>query len=312
MESTMASEKVTHWVEPVANFLMENLPKADAPVGWMHKSASPFETACDALVALGYAEKTRWGAAPSKRVIEPNALPRWDDVCVVVVRLAEQQRRVDFRLPDGSKPETRLRTFSRDELILKSHVRASAANIAASHGLGYALATDEFIFVGKELGLVSEGAWTGAAETVLWRVQPENWGMNISDDERFAAATRAAASEIPIEIGNQFDELAEISEQDIAEQTELYATHRENMRLKLGEDAKLPPTPKREELLWRLAVPRKKEMQRVFLHQWRLDDGWLSPTQASVALNVSRDPLATAICRCVLRQRYPHKPEFHN
>ncbi len=84
-------ESTPDWVETVADFLFENLPTATDRDGWNHMYSTSYQIGCMALVALGYAEERDWGAVPRDDPISPEILPRWDDVCISVLRLANQQ-----------------------------------------------------------------------------------------------------------------------------------------------------------------------------------------------------------------------------
>lgn len=87
------------WPHPVIGFLAANLPVPDRETGdWDHMFISAYQMGCEALAALGQAEETDRGARPLALPRLPKILPRWDDICVVVLGLAEQRDLLSYRL----------------------------------------------------------------------------------------------------------------------------------------------------------------------------------------------------------------------
>ncbi len=56
------------------------------------------------------------------------------------------------------------------------------------------------ISVLQSLGLISDRSWTAAAETILWRDDPYQAGMNFAKDKRFVEALDVALTSVPEEI----------------------------------------------------------------------------------------------------------------
>lgn len=71
-------------------------------------ASTAYQTGCMGLVKLGFAKSTEWGAIPMEYPERPEALPRWDDICISVIWLAQQQNKLSCRLPDGSVPPSRI------------------------------------------------------------------------------------------------------------------------------------------------------------------------------------------------------------
>ena len=97
-----------NWRKDVAHFLAGNLPKASDRPGWNDMASTAYQIGCMALIKLGFADATDWGAVPKDVPELPTIMPRWDDICISVLWLAEQQNKLSFRLPDGSLPPTRI------------------------------------------------------------------------------------------------------------------------------------------------------------------------------------------------------------
>ncbi|WP_231493206.1 hypothetical protein [Paracoccus pantotrophus] len=194
-------------------FIKDNLPVLD-PRGeeWDHMCATAFQYGCDALIALGQAEETGRGARPLERPWRPDILPRWDDICITVLSLASQCGLLSYRLPDGRESPAAAAWWGRceDEIV-------PPPNIMAAHGLGPAHATPEVLSVLDALDLIRGNGWTPAAETVLWRKEPQEWGLDITADLRFGAAVDRAVNEMPADIRCELDRLVTITEADVTE-----------------------------------------------------------------------------------------------
>ncbi|UWQ74125.1 hypothetical protein [Leisingera sp. M658] len=50
------------WGKEAAQFLAENLPKASDRPGWHDMASTAYQVGCMALVKLGFADATDWGA----------------------------------------------------------------------------------------------------------------------------------------------------------------------------------------------------------------------------------------------------------
>ncbi|WP_139250924.1 hypothetical protein [Palleronia salina] len=157
--------------------------------------STSYQVGCMALVALGQAEDRDWGAAPKSNPFFPKDLPRWDDVCFAVLWLAAQQRKLSYRLLDGSVPKE---SIGYGFTVAPSNPRVlSAPNIRSIAGLGPAHAQPDVIDCLERLGLVSSGRWTEPATSILWRTQPAPWGMDVARDPRFDAEVYRASGTIP-------------------------------------------------------------------------------------------------------------------
>ena len=105
------------WENEVIAFFSKNLPTEvglDGKDNWTHIYKSTYWRGCDALVALGQADETDRGASPKDVPALPEQLPRWDDICVAVLKLATQNQHLVFRVDDGKEhpPEPLLRVAS--------------------------------------------------------------------------------------------------------------------------------------------------------------------------------------------------------
>lgn len=196
------------WPDRVVDFLSGNLPSHIEGEGWDHMFSTAYQVGCMALVALGQAEETIRGAVPRKAPQLPQVLPRWDDVCVAVLWLAEQQGMLGYRLPDGGVPLPRGGDFVVHPLNAPP---PPAPTITATFGLGPAHAVPEVLTVLEALHLVAQGRWTKASETVLWRCQPMAWNMDVLSDPRFGEAVERALA-MPANIGAEMDRLMTITD----------------------------------------------------------------------------------------------------
>lgn len=137
-----------------------------------HDHTSAWQMAAEALDALGHAEETSWGMVLRDHPIEPEVLPRWDDVSVVVLLAAEQSGRL--RLSGYHAPDVRTGPGTADPLT---------------------------VAVLETLGLVSDGRWTESAVEALWRVAPDETGKDFRSDERLnRVLTEAVPTEVVEEI----------------------------------------------------------------------------------------------------------------
>lgn len=291
---------VPDWTIDVIDFLSLNLPPSVGGEGWDHMFTTAYEIGCEALVALGHAKEAERGAIARQTPQLPEILPRWDDVCVAVLWLAEQQGKLAYRLPDGSVPPSR-----GDRIVIVGAPPPPEPNIAAAHGLGLAYATPEGLSILESLGLIAEDSWTKAAETVLWRDQPRAWGMDVTSDPRFSDAVEQACDTIPDDIRAEMRRLGTITEADVAAAVARSAAQHDEMRAKYGPKARIGSPATSERARNGLAFVRRSELDWLFFRRWRLADGWLTPEEATWALAIFHDRLAIAMRRAVIARLYP-------
>ena len=150
----------------VARYLVANTPGASS--GYLdHGYETAWELACDALEALGYATDAPRGARLLPSPVSPAVLPRWDDICCVVLSVAEQLCQLRLR-HSWSEPDDKT---------------------------GPGTADPETAEVLNTLGLTSAGAWTNAATPVLWRTAPEE--VRPPTGEEFSAQVDRAITDMP-------------------------------------------------------------------------------------------------------------------
>lgn len=189
-----------HWIEAVIAFLRDHLPRSfDDDDDFDHRFISAYQIGCEGLAALGQAEETWRGARLLDAPCLPGILPRWDDICVTVLKLANQKDLLSCRLADGSeRPETAAWFGRRGE--------PPPPNLRPAHGLGWAQAAPDLLPVLDRLGLIRGDRWTARAETLFWRVQPEEWALDVAGDGRFLAAVDHAAASVPDDIRAEMGE----------------------------------------------------------------------------------------------------------
>lgn len=299
-----ANGPTSDWSSDVIAFLSRNLHPLDQGEGWQHMFSTAYQIGCEALAALGQAEKTEWGAVPREDPGLPAVLPRWDDVCVAVLWLAEQQGKLAYRLQDGTVPPQRI-GMGGYVLARVDAPPPPAPNIAAACGLGPAYAASEVLSVLVALGLVAQGSWTSAAETVLWRGAPRAWELDVSADPRFAYAVEEALATMPDGIGAEMDRLTVITEEDVAAAVAQHAAAIEEARAKYGPKARLGTPHTADQARRSLEFWRRHELDWLFFRHWRLAEGWLSPEEEERALKIFHDRLASAVQRAVTMRRYP-------
>lgn len=296
------------WGNEAAQFLAESLPKDLDRPGWNDMASTAYQIGCMSLVKLGFADETDWGAIPKDHPERPEIFPRWDDVCVSVLWLARQQNKLSYRLPDGNDPPSR--SANGFFIVRKDAPPAPAPNIAARFGLGPAHGQPELLRLLEQLGLVAGGGWTAEAVFVLWRTSPKNWGLDYTSDDRFLRAVRRAVATMPDEIATEISELLVISDEHIDALIDQHASWIAEHREKYGPKACLSETPSREQAQQSLEFSRTNELDWVFFRRWRIDDGWLSQTEAKGAIEVFHDSLAISMRKSVLQRLHPSKPKF--
>jgi len=295
---TASNDMSEDWTTDVIRFLSQALPTCDHGDGWDHYFMTAYQIGCDALVALGQAKETDWGAVPSAHPRLPNILPRWDDICVAVLFMAGQNNLVEYRRSDVSAPSSTLGFTVRG-------APPAPPNIAASHGLGPARAAPELLQTLVSLNLVANGQWTDVAETVLWRDEPKEWQMNITADPRFVEAVTYAFKTMPEGIRVEIVRLVSITEADLAEKKTQLLTGVENMRAEYGPQANIHTDVTPEGLRRSLEFSRRHDLDWLFFRRWRLPDGWLTSEGAKKTLNIFHDPLAIAMRRAVIARLFP-------
>ena len=290
------------WVTDAIAFLSRNLPPAEEGKGWEHMFSSAYQMGCEALVALGHAEETEWGAVPREAPRLPSILPRWDDISVAVLGLAAQQGKLAYRQSDGSVLP---RQAPPGWTTFGPATAPPPPNIEAIDGLGLARAKPDALSVLQSLGLIAEGRWTKAAETVLWRQRPQEWRMSFTSDPRFTGAAQRALNAIPNDVQAEMDRIVTIPEAEVLAAAARGAAANRKKRAKHGPNALLldPETP--EQARRRLEFWRRHEFDWLFFRRWRLPDGWLTLKEAERALEIFHDPLAIEMRRAIARRLYP-------
>jgi len=294
----------SEWALAVAEFLSNNLPQLPDGGGWSHMFCSAYQMGCEALALLGQAEETDWGAIPHPAPKLPRRLPRWDDISVVVLRLAEQQNQLSYA-PPGSGEKLRqvkdaVDSFTDQELSLQ---------ISETGRMGPARAEPEVLSVLTALGLIEDRRWAARAEAVLWREQPRAWRLNIPNELGFEQALQHALDTLPQNVREEIERLALISDDDIAVAHERYlsaAVTVHGMRRFERSDG-LHRTP--EQIRDNLAALRQNELDWLFYRRWRLQDGWLNNDQAAMAVEIFHDPLAQQMRRAVVGRLWPQQTE---
>ncbi|MEP3332130.1 hypothetical protein [Sedimentitalea sp.] len=296
------------WVTETAEFLSENLPRATDRPGWNDMASTAFQIGCMSMVKLGFADKTAWGAIPKDHPKRPEMLPRWDDICISVLWLANQQSKLSYRLPDGSAPPSRIGNGF--VIVRKDAPPPPTPNIAARFGLGPALAEPEVEQLLDQLGLVADGAWTKEAVFVLWRTSPKNWAVDYASDSRFLDAVEKAVASVPDEVASEISKLIVITDDDIDALINRHAEMIDEAREKYGPKARLGEVPSQEQARRSIEFSRRDEMDWLFFRRWRIDDGWLSDKETSRAIEIFHDRLAISMRKTLLRRLHPTKPSF--
>lgn len=295
----------SNWAGPVIDFLMRHNHTDGVPGEWRHAFMSAPQMACMALVALGQADETAWGAIRRANPVLPDRMPRWDDICIAVLGLGCQTGLLDYRLRDGVEPPApRAGTF----VVRRIGAPPPAPNVAPGIGTGPAHASADLLPVLDHLGLVAQGSWTSAAETVLWREAPRAWAIDFAADPRFLAAIETAVATVPGDIRAELARLSRIGAADLAEHQAQIARAVDEMRARFGEHARHQPIPDDAQARRSVESGRRNALDWLFFRRWRLSDGWLSPARGPVALEIFHDPLAIAMRRAVMRRLHPEAP----
>jgi hypothetical protein len=299
-----ADSPVQGWADPVAAFLRANIPRDNGPSapdsrrGWDHKFSTAYQIGCMALIALGEATEESWGATPRIPPNRPAVLPRWDDVAVAVLWLAAQQNQFQWRMPDGTVPPTRSGQYI---IKMMNAPPPPPPAIAATNGYPPVHASHEVMKVLSALGLLADGAWTNAAELVLWRC---GQGVAVETDPRFAAAVETCIATMPPDISASLSSLANIPATEVTAELERSNAQPPEQAMGRLSQFRLPP-PTEVGIRRALAFWRGCEADRLFFRRWRLPDGWLTPDQAGRALEVFHDPVAEVMRHHVVEWMLP-------
>jgi hypothetical protein len=282
------------WPGKVVCFLSDNIPSDQ--FGFDHMATSAYEMGCQALVRLGQIRETDRGGVIIEDPKLPEKLPRWDDICVTVLNVALQQGLIEYLKHFSAMPSD------------AAEVHDAIANIAPAHNLGAASARPEVLTLLGSLGLVKDGCWTSSAETVLWREMPNEWNLDFETDQRFIDAVESAASSIPFSVRAKMHELVDIPQAKLDDWISKTVARYEQERSEHGSSKILLSPDTEEQALRRHHSSRRWDLDWVFFARWRLKEGWLSPEQAAVALDIFHDPLAMSMRAGVMKQAYPQAP----
>ncbi len=259
------SSNSSDWAFPAIQFFRFTLPRA--PDGnWEHHSIAAHEVACQALAMLGQATVIDGGAEPVTDPVLPALLPRWDDIATAVVWAASQSRLLRYR-----------RRGKRE--LGKISSTMPKANIRSRYGCPPAYLAAEVFPAFHSLGLISDSSWTVAAETILWRDDPFEAGMNFAKDRRFTEALHNALTSVPDEIAAKITDIAAMPATEAADLMEFagrYADH----------------TATKDQAFSFLQDQSHRLVSELFARRWRLGDGWLSAVECKSALFFELDPLS--------------------
>lgn len=299
-----ADSCLPNWPSEVISFVSKNLVFFGPDEGWDHMHASAYEMGCNALTALGYADPTERGAMARASPQLPSVLPRWDDIFVAVLALAQQQNRISYRLPDGG-----IASPKKYWVLIDPVPAVPEPNIAGSNGLGPAYADAETLPVLMALELVAGSQWTPEAETVLWRERPIERNLEFEGDPRFTGAVEQALLSVPDDIAAEIDRLATITDADVKAAMARSAAFHDEMQARYGgTKAILRPPNTPEQARRSVEGGRVHELDWVFFRRWRLSNGWLTLEEAKRALGIFHDPLGMKMRQAVMARLYPHLP----
>ncbi|MGM4909360.1 hypothetical protein [Rhizobium sp. 768_B6_N1_8] len=255
----------TDWAVPAIEFFRFTLPRA--PNGnWEHLNIAAHEVACQALMMLGHATVIDGGAISVTDPGLPATLPRWDDIATAVIWAASHSGLLRYRRRGRTGFGKRSSRFPR-------------ANIPAGYGCPPAYLGAEAFPALESLGLISERSWTAAAETILWRDDPYEAGMNFWKDKRFIEALEFALKSVPEEIVAKINDIAAMPASEAAQLVDFARRY-----------AHLDVT--KDEALVFLQDGSRRLLSHLFAKRWRLDDGWLSAEECKRSLFLELDPLS--------------------
>ena len=297
---------LARWTGPVIRFITRNLPVLDPGTReWDHMCCTAYQFGCAALAALGQAEETARGARPLPHPRLPEILPRWDDICVTAISLARQCSLLSYRRHDGSEAPEAAAWRGRHEGTV-----VPRPNILAAHGLGPAHAVPEALEVLECLGLVEDGRWTAAAETLLWRKAVPEWQRDIANDPRFMAGIDRAVTTMPGDIRAELARLVIVSEADVAESLARRRASQRDLRTRYGPGRVMELPLTADSVRKGLVFIRRHQLDWLFFENWRLAEGWLVPGERKRALAIFHDPLAMMMRGAVIARIWPERPEM--
>lgn len=300
--------KYPKWATAAAEFLSGNLPRDRDRPGWNDMASTAYQIGCMSLVRMGFADETDWGAIPKDHPEQPETLPRWDDICIAVLWLAQQQNKLSYRSPDGTFPPDR--SGKGFVIARKDAPTPPPPNIAERFGLGPAYCQPEVLKLLEQLGLIAGGGWTEEAAFVLWRTSPKNWALDYAKDNRFLDAVHIAVATMPDEVASEISKLILISDDDISALINRHAEMIAEGREKYGPKARLGEVPSQERARRSLEFSRRNELDWLFFRRWRIDEGWLSEKSANCTVAIFHDRLAISMRKSVLQRIHPTKPQF--
>ncbi|WP_157033245.1 hypothetical protein [Loktanella sp. S4079] len=271
-------------------------------------SSTAYQIGCTALVKLGYAIETEWGAIEKELPELPAVFPRWDDICIAVLWLAKQQNQLSFRQPDGSVPPVQ---FANGLVLQRMGENTTPPpNISGALGLGPAHCTPETFTVLEQLDLVAEGTWTRGSVSILWRTSPMQWQLDFQTNERFLTAVQSTIATIPSDIAGQIARLIKIEKTQIDEHIALHAMRFEDTRQSFGLLDRMTSASTPEIAIKSIEFARINALNWVFFRHWRIEEGWLKKRDEIAALPIFHDNLAIAMRRAVIASLYPTLPQF--
>ncbi|MDX1084989.1 DUF2442 domain-containing protein [Sinorhizobium medicae] len=246
------------WLEPVIEFLSNNLP-GSREIGWQHDFIAAYQIGCEALAALGQADETAYGAVPRENPVVPAILPRWDDLATAAIFLAAQNGLITF-LSDGE---------GQSQLLGSGNENLHQPN----RGMWAARSNPDFTSVLRSLGLLDGNEWTSASETILWRDSPVEWRIDFENDPRFIQAVDDACEQMPDSIRLEIERIAQIADEAIAAHSAGGLTQDED---ESNPVMRMPPkTPEQVKDIIRWM--RRHDFDELFYKFWRIGDGWLPP-----------------------------------
>lgn len=296
----MIDEVPRELLAKIIKFLVGNLP-GNADQDWHHDFISGYQMGCNALVRLGQATETPWGAVRRIPPILPTPLPRLDDLVITVLNVAGQKNLFAL-VPTTARAEwMKLRIFQLDTKP------ENVVTIVASHNLGEALATPAMISLLEGLGLVKDRFWAEHAETILWRYGVSEWGIDFTSDHRFLGAVEASIDHMPDDIRSEIDRLVVVTDEDAALLQRRTKAYNREICAEMGHSPIRRPLTL-EQLRSGIVSARCSDLDWLFVRRWRLSGNWLSPTEAERDLQIFHDRLATAMRKVVVARLYPSFP----
>lgn len=293
--------RMSGWAGPVTEFIKRNLPASDQDGAWTHDHITAYQIGCEALRALGHATLTDRGARPLADPHLPQVMSRWNDMCVAVLALADQQGLITYLPPEGvAVPAVTVRRVCEEKDVLTPLV------IKSGYGLGPARVDQDLLPVLQSLGLVENGRWMAKAETILWREQPQERALEVTTDPRFTAAVDRACTVIPEDVRAELTNLATITEEKVASLLKSRLSRHDT--LEAYPDGKPVRPPTRKVIREGLIRQRRHDLDWLFFERWRLSDDWLAPDERDRALSIFHDPLAIQMRCAVVAKLFPEEP----